>query len=309
MTTRSVAAIALGILVQTAVYAQPATERFSAIAPRMQQFVEKGEAAGIVTLIATKDRILHLNAVGKSDLSKDRAMRTDDIFWIASMTKPIVAVCIGMLADEGKLAFDDPIAKYLPEFADLSVSQNGETTKPARPVTLRDVMTHTSGLGELTPREPHLTLAETGKALAQRPLRFQPGARWAYSTAGIDILGRIVEVVGGMPLDQFLQKRVLDPLGMKTTSFWIDPKDEARWARPYRWNPQTSKLEETKIAYMYNTAVTDRQRPPLGGAGLFSTAEDIAKFYQMMLNGGALNGKRILRPETVKEMTRKQLGI
>ena len=160
--------------------------------------------------------MLHLKAVGKCDLSKDRAMRTDDIFWIASMTKPLVAVCIAILADEGKLAFDDPIAKHLPEFANLSVSQNGETTKPARQVTLRDVMTHTSGLGELTPREPHLTLAETSKALAQRPLRFQPGSRWAYSTAGIDILGRIVEVVGGTPLDQFLQKRVLDPLGMET---------------------------------------------------------------------------------------------
>jgi CubicO group peptidase (beta-lactamase class C family) len=157
-------------------------------------------------------------------------------------------------------------------------------------------------------REPHLTLAETGKKLSEQPLRFQPGSRWAYSTAGLDVLGRVVEAVSGMPFDQFLQKRVLDPLGMKDTSFWLAPEKESRWAQPYRWNAQTNKLEETVITYLYKTAPTDRQRPPLGGAGLFSTAEDVAKFYQMMLNQGTLNGKRILKAATVAEMTRKQTG-
>ncbi len=283
-------------------------DRFAAIAPRMQEFVDKGEAAGIVTLIATKDRLLHLDAVGKSDMAADRKMRTDDLFWIASMSKPITAVCIAILADDGKLRFDDPLAKYLPEFADVMVNENGQAVKPSRPVTLREVMTHTSGLGEMTNREPHLTLAETSRKLAQQPLRFQPGSRWAYSTAGMDILGRVVEVAGGMPFDSFLQRRVLDPLGMKNTSFWIAPREESRWVHSYRWNAQAGKLEETTISYLYKTAVTDRERPPLGGAGLFSTAEDIARFYQMMLNQGTLNGKRILKPETVAEMTRKQTG-
>jgi CubicO group peptidase (beta-lactamase class C family) len=286
---------------------QPA-DRFAAIAPRMREFVDKGEASGIVTLIATKDRILHLAAVGKTDMAKDRPMRTDDLFWIASMSKPITSVCIAILADEGKLAFDDPLAKHLPEFASLMVNQNGQLVKPSRPVTLRDVLTHTSGFGDMMNREPHLTLAETSVRLSQRPLRFQPGTRWSYSTAGMDILGRVVEVAGGMPFDQFLQKRVLDPLGMKNTSFWIAPQDLPRYALSYRWIAQTSKLEETTIPYLYNTAVTDRQRPPLGGAGLFSTAEDLTRFYQMMLNQGALNGRRILKPETVAEMTRKQTG-
>jgi CubicO group peptidase (beta-lactamase class C family) len=276
-----------------------APDRFAAIAPRMQEFVDKGEVAGIVTLLATRDRVIHLGAVGRTDLAKDRKMRPDDIFWIASMSKPVTSVCIAILADEGKLSFDDPLAKHLPEFASLSV---------AHPVTLRDVMTHTSGFGEMTEREPHLTLAETSRKLAGQPLRFQPGSRFSYSTAGIDILGRVVEVVSGMPFDQFLQKRVLNPLGMKDTSFWIAPEKESRYAHPYRWNAQASKLEETTIPYLYKTAVTDRQRPPLGGAGLFSTAGDIARFYQMMLNRGALNGKRILKPETVAEMTRKQTG-
>jgi CubicO group peptidase (beta-lactamase class C family) len=188
------------------------------------------------------------------------------------------------------------------------VDQNGQTAKPSRPVTLRDVMTHTSGLGELNNREPHLTLAETSQRLSQQPLRFQPGSRWAYSTAGMDVLGRVVEVASGMRFDEFLQKRVFDPLGMKDTSFWIAPERESRWAHSYRWNPQAAKLEETTISYLYKTAVTDRERPPLGGAGLFSTAEDIARFYRMLLNKGALNGKRILKPETVVEMTRKQTG-
>jgi CubicO group peptidase (beta-lactamase class C family) len=283
-------------------------DRFAAVAPRMQEFVNKGEASGIVTLIATKDRILHIGAVGKTDMAGDRKMRTDDIFWIASMSKPITAVCIAILADDSKLAFDDPLAKHLPEFAGVMVSENGQSVKPSRAITLRNVLTHTSGLGEMTSREPHLTLAETSQRLAQQPLRFQAGSRWAYSTAGIDILGRVVEVAGGMPFDQFLQKRVLDPLGMKDTSFWIAPEKQTRYARSYRWNAQAGKLEETSIPYLYKTAVTDRDRPPLGGAGLFSTAEDVARFYQMMLGGGSLNGKRILKPSTVAEMTSKQTG-
>jgi CubicO group peptidase (beta-lactamase class C family) len=207
-------------------------DRFAAVAPRMQEFVDKGEAAGIVTLIATRDRVIHLAAVGKTDMAKDRKMRTDDIFWIASMSKPITSVCIAILADDSKLRFDDPLAKYLPEFAGVMAGQNGETVKPSRPPTLRDVMTHTSGLGDMYKREPHWTLAETAKRLSQPPLRFQPGTRWAYSTAGMDVLGRVVEAASGMPFDQFLQKRVLDPLGMKDTSFRIAPEKESRWAHP-----------------------------------------------------------------------------
>ena len=189
--------------------AQPA-DRFAGIAPRMQEFVDKREAAGVVTLIATRDRVIHLAAVGKTDMAKDRKMKTDDIFWIASMSKPITAVCIAILADDGKLSFDDPLAKHLPEFAGVMVSQNGETVKPSRPPTLRDVMTHTSGLGDMYTREPHLTLAETGKKLSEQPLRFQPGSRWAYSTAGIDVLGRVVEVVSGMPFVMPLLRRILN---------------------------------------------------------------------------------------------------
>jgi CubicO group peptidase (beta-lactamase class C family) len=139
------------------------------------------------------------------------------------MSKPVTAVCIAILADQGRLQFDDPLPKQLPEFERLMASENGQPMNPARPVTLRHIMTHTSGFGEMTNRDPHRTLAETSRKLAQLPLRFQPGTRGAYSTAGFDILGRVVEVVSGLPFDRFPRQRVLDPLGMKigmkSTSF------------------------------------------------------------------------------------------
>jgi CubicO group peptidase (beta-lactamase class C family) len=299
----------------------PAQDKFAAIAPQMQAFVDKGEISGIVTLVATKDRVLHLAAVGTTNVATGRKMQTDDLFWIASMSKPITAVAVAMLVDDGKLKFDDPVEKYLPEFAHLMVVESqgrGAQAAPAtpaaapqpaaRPITLRDVLTHTSGIGELSKRDPHLTLAETSKLTGQLPLRFQPGTRWAYSTTGIDIMGRVVEVVSGMPYDAFLQKRLFDPLGMKNTTFWPTEEQAKRLAKSYVLNAQTKKLEETTISYMYNTVATDRGRPPLGGAGLYSTAEDVVKVYQMMLNQGEFNGQRILKAATVAEMTRKQTG-
>jgi CubicO group peptidase (beta-lactamase class C family) len=300
------ASAALAISTPDAV--QPAG-RFGLVAPRMQQFVDAGEAAGIVTLVATSDTVLHLSAVGKTDRAGDRRMKPDDIFWIASMTKPITAVAVALLVDDATLAFDDKVERYLPEFAGLQLKDDsGQLVKPARAITLRDVLTHTSGMSDVNRRDPHLTLEQTSRRIAQEPLIFQPGSRWSYSTAGIDVIGRVVEVASGMPFDRFLQKRVFDPLGMKDTSFWIDRGKYARWAHPYQWVAEEHTLRETAISFMYGTEVTDRQRPPLGGAGLFSTAGDIARFYQMMLSKGQANGRRLLEPGTVVELTRKQTG-
>jgi CubicO group peptidase (beta-lactamase class C family) len=290
-----------------------AQDPYAAIPAKVQPFVDSGEISGAVSLVATKDKVLHLSAVGVSDLATGRKMQADDLFWIASMTKPMAGVCVALLADDGKLAFDDPVEKFLPEFRGLWVvtEQSPERrvlVKAVRPITLRDVLTHTSGLGEYGATGPRWRLAELTRVLAREPLRFQPGSRWAYSTAGIDALGRVVEVVSGMPFAEFMQKRLLDPLGMTSTTFWLTAEQEKRFAHNYRMNATTRKLEETTIAYMYGGAVTDRARPPLGGAGLFSTAADLAKFYQMMLNGGELAGRRVLKPETVAEMTRKQTG-
>ena len=307
MSNRVLALLLVLVWIPPEVSAQSASS-FDAVAPAMQAFVDKGEAAGVVTLLATKDDVLHLGAAGVSDLAAARKMRTDDVFWIASMSKPITAVAVAILVDRGKLAFDDPLEKYLPEFRGLQVSAGGQLVPPSRPITIRDVLTHTSGLGEMAERDPHLTLAGTSRQLARQPLRFQPGSRWAYSTAGFDILGRVVEVIAGSPFDRFLQASIFDPLGMKDTSFWIQKAARQRWTRSYQWVAQESKLRETTISYLYGTDVSDRERPPLGGAGLFSTASDMVRFYQMMLNNGELDRRRILKPETVAEMTRKQTG-
>lgn len=301
---------ALGFLAALPTRAQ---DKFAAVPLAVQPFVDRGEISGAVMLVADQDHVLHLSAVGVSDVASGRKMRTDDIFWIASMTKPMTAVCVGILVDQGQLSFDDPVEKYLPEFRGQWVvaeqaADRRTLVKAARPVTLRDLLTHTSGLGEYPVTDPHWTLAEYVKVIAREPLRFQPGARWAYSTAGLDTLGRVVEVVSGIPFATFVQQRLLDPLGMKQTTFWPTVAEAPRFAHEYVRNEQAGKLEETPIHYMYGGAVTDPARPALGGAGLFSTAEDVTHFYQMMLHQGEFNGYRILQPATVAEMTRKQTG-
>ena len=288
-------------------------DRFASVPDQVRPFVEKGDISGAVMLVANRDRILHLSAVGVSNLSTGRPMRTDDLFWIASMSKPMTATCIGMLVDDGKIRFDDPVEKYLPEFRgqwvlEESTPDRRVLVKADRPITIRDLLTHTSGLGEYPVTQPHWTLSEFVKVLARQPLRFQPGTRWAYSTAGIDTLGRIVEVVSGESFAAFMQERLFDPLGMKEATFWPTEAQFARLAQSYHKTSATDTLHPAVIDYMYGGAIVDRRRPALGGAGIFATAADVAKFYQMALNGGTLNGHRILRSETLAEMTREQTG-
>jgi len=304
-------ALALALLQAAPIRAQ---DRFAALPQKVQPFVDKGEISGAVMLVADRDRVLHLSAVGVSDIATGRRMRTDDIFWIASMSKPITSVCIGILADEGRLSFDDPVEKFLPEFhgqwvIEEQAPERRILVRAARPITLRDLLTHTSGMGEYAVSDPHWTLSEYVKAVAREPLRFQPGGRWMYSTAGFDTLGRVVEAVSGMPFAAFIQHRLFDPLSMAQTTFWPTEAEAPRLAHEYVRNAEAGRLEETPIHYLYGGAVTDPARPALGGAGLFSTAQDVTRFYQMMLHGGELDGHRILRPATVAEMTRKQTGL
>lgn len=286
---------------------------FDGIASAIQPYVDRGEIAGAVSLVADKEKVLHLSAVGVSDLATGRKQRTDDIFWVASMTKPIAAVAVALLVDEGKLAWDDPVEKFLPEFRNQWVVQEQSAgrrvlVRSPRPITLRDVLSHTAGLGEYPVSSPHWSLAEFTKILAREPLRFPPGSRWAYSTAGIDVVGRVVEEVSGQRFADFVAERLLRPLGMTHTTWWVDGAQEGRLARSYRPDAATGRLIETAIPYLYGGAATDLARPALGGAGLFSTAEDICRFYQMMLNRGLAKGRQILQPGTVAELTRKQTG-
>ena len=283
----------------------------SAFRERLQPLVNDRTIAGAVALVANRDRILGVEAVGYADLSKGAELRVDDLFWIASMTKPIAAAAVLMLQDEGKLNVTDPVENHLPEFKDLWLLQQEDSkerklVRPERPITIRDLMTHTSGMGDPAPPSPHSTLAEAVMFYSQQPLRFQPGSRWQYSTAGIDVLGRIVEVVSGKACADFYTDRIFVPLGMKNTTFWPNARQAAHVAKSYKPG-QSSGLEETDI-FLVKGSLSDRRRTPRPGGGLFSTAHDVARFYQMMLNGGTLAGKRILSSESVAELTRTQTG-
>jgi CubicO group peptidase (beta-lactamase class C family) len=242
-------------------------------------------------------------------------MRPDTLFRIASMTKPITAIGIMMLAEEGKLAIDDPVERHLPEFrGQRMVAERSEETftltKPARPITLRDLLTHTSGLpGKPPPGLAELysqrdrTLAEAVIAFSQQPLEFEPGTRWAYCSPGIDTLGRIIEVVSGKSYEAFLQDRLFDPLGMTDTTFFPTPEQLRRAAVVY--NRKEGRLVP---AAAFRDGIPKDARYPLPAGGLFSTAPDLARLYQMMLSGGTLGGRRYLSEPTVAEMTRVHTG-
>lgn len=285
--------------------------RFAAVPEAMQRFVDDQSIAGAVTLVASPGHVLALDAVGFADCATHAPMRTDALFWIASMTKPMTAVAVLMLQDEGKLSVEDPVEKYLPEFqGQWLIAESGNDrrvlVRPARPITLRDLLTHTSGLSDVPTPRPHSTLAELVMGYAQQPLKFPPGSRWEYSNAGINTLGRIVEVVSGQPYAAFMRRRLFQPLGMKSTTFWPTPAQAKRLAKSYK-NKAGGGLEETDI-YFIQGPLSDRDRAPFPAGGLFSTAADVARFYQMMLNDGSWHGKRLLSSASVALMTHTQSG-
>jgi CubicO group peptidase (beta-lactamase class C family)/predicted esterase len=271
----------------------------AAISDRVGKSIAAKEVAGAVTLVATPDRVIHLGASGNAALDPDRAMQTDDIFWIASMSKPVLATLLLMLQDEGLLSVDDPVEKYLPEFKELKTADG----KPAR-VTIRHLLTHTSGMGEITAAQARdcKTLADVIPLYVAKPVSFTPGSKWAYCQSGINTGGRIAEVVTGESLDKLLRRRLFGPLGMKDTTFYLTEKQLPRLARSYR-RTDKGELEATDIAFLGGKSPTSRDRFPAPNGGLFSTAPDYARFCQMVLRGGELDGKRYLKPETVKLMT------
>lgn len=273
---------------------------FAKIAKRMQEFVDDGRIAGAVTLVADRSGVVHQAAVGKAEIEADRPMKTDAIFAIASMTKPIAATAVMILVGEGKLSLDDPISKFIPEFKDVTLRDG---TKPKREITLRDVMTHTSGLGG--DQRLSGTLAETAKQIATRPLDFEPGTKWQYSP-GLTIAGRVVEVAAGQPFDEFLAERIFQPLGMKDTTFEPSEEQRSRLAQLYKASDDGETLEPT--AHWIHDPSEGRERGPNPSGGLFSTAADLARFYRMILNGGELDGNRILSQDAVETMTRLQTG-
>lgn len=275
--------------------------RLSGVGAAMQDMVKKGEVSGAVTAVVSRDRLLHLEATGLADIASNRPMTTDTLFWIASMTKPVTGVAVLMLQDEGKLKASDPVATYLPAFAALKTPSG----KPAH-LTIAQLLTHTSGLGEADAagaREAR-TLADLEKLWLAAPMQYEPGSEWKYTQSGINAAARIVEVVSGKPFDVFVQERIFDPLGMKDTTFYPSDAQRPRLVTAYTKNKDTGALEVTPPRAEYGT----RNRPPLGNGGLYSTAPDYARFAQMLLNGGALDGRRYLSADAMSMLTTPMTG-
>ncbi len=293
------------------------SQRLQRIRDALQVDIDKGVVPGAVALIARRGKIAFLEALGYRDREAGAAIATDTIFRIASMTKPFTSVATMMLAEEGKLLLADPVSRYIPEFANLKVAvdSDGEaktlaTESLKREMTVQDLLRHTSGLTYAHLAGPQLkqayeaanvvdekqTNADMVAKLGKLPLAYQPGSTWQYGVS-TDVLGRVVEVAGGMTLDRFISERICKPLGLDNTGF--GPIDAARAAQP-QIDPASGKRPP-----MRDTGV--RPNWISGGSGLLSTAGDYVRFCQMLLNGGELGGMRLLSPTTVALMTSDHL--
>lgn len=285
------------------------------MAVTLQPFLDESHFAGAVMLVATPAKIVALEAIGSRDVKEGKPMRTDTVFWIASQTKPITAMAVMMLVDEGKIKLDDPVANYLPEFKEQWVVAEADENRrvlvrPRRPMQVRDLLTHTSGLPAKveieSPTLDRFGLETLVKRYGTYPLSSHPGEAYLYSNPGINTAGRIVEVVSGVSFEQFLGERIFKPLKMTDTTFWPDRAQQDRLAKSYR--PGPSGLEETRIEYL-QYPLDDRSRHAFPGGGLFSTASDLLAFYRLLVNEGVVEGRRLLSAHAVREMTRDQSQV
>lgn len=270
----------------------------------MQQHIARGAISGAVTTVVTKDRVLQLDAAGLADIATGRPMRTDAVFAVKSMTKPVTGIAVLMLQDEGRLHVDDPVAKYLPGFASLKTPSG----RPAN-LTIAQLLTHTSGLGEGlgeagSPADRARTLADLTRQALASPMQFEPGTRWKYTQSGINAAAHIVEKLSGLDFDRFLATRLFEPLGMQSTGFYPDEKIQGRLVTLYAKDQDTGVVQPVP----HRTDPAARDRPPLATSGLYSTAGDFSRLCQMLLNGGELEGRRYLEPATVKLLATPRTG-
>ncbi|MDX1979126.1 MAG: serine hydrolase domain-containing protein [Bryobacteraceae bacterium] len=290
-------------------------ERLARIPARMKSFVDAGKGPGIVTLVARNGHVAAVDAVGYFDAESKKAMPADAIFQIHSMTKPVVCLAVMMLMEEGKLALTDAVEKHLPEFRGQMLMEGGALRKPARPATIRDLMTHTSGM-MLNPPPGieelhgalHKSLKDVVLILSQQPLLFEPGSRWSYSNTGIAALARIIEVHSGMAFEKYLEARIFHPLGMSDT--YIYPPKEKFHRMPTAYILKDGKPVKYTMDPLGEGAMKFREnaRYPLPEGGIYSTATDLFHLYQLMLNKGVLNGVRLLSPASVEVMTAVHTG-
>jgi CubicO group peptidase (beta-lactamase class C family) len=329
-----------------------ASERLPRITQVMQNYVDSHQVTGAVSIVARRDKVVYFDAAGSMDLEHKTPMRKDAIFRMASMSKPVTGVAIMMLVEEGKVRLTDPVSRFIPEFKNLKVAQpkagapppaprrvpqQGSGTEPQaaaaggagrgrgapppefdevpaiREITVRDLLTHTSGLessglgnreaSRRAPRKSTDSLATYVPQLGKGPLDFQPGAQWSYSLlSGMETLGRIVEIASGQPFDVFLKTRLFDPLGMKDTGFIVPDDKLSRLVTLYQ------RTEGGGFEKLGTPEWLDTKTLFSGGGGLYSTAEDYLQFAQMLVNSGELNGKRFLSPRTVDLMSSNHVG-
>ncbi len=291
------------------------TERLNRITERLKADVDKGAIPGAVLLIARQGQIAYFEAIGQQDPEAKIPMARDSIFRIYSMTKPLTSVAVMMLVEEGKLSLDTPLGRIIPAFAEQKVAGTPDPVPARRPITIQDLMRHSSGItygffGEGIAKKAYVDAkifagdfdnAEFAERIAKLPLAYEPGTIWDYSHS-TDILGRVVEVVSGKSLYQFLRERLLDPLGMPDTAFYVtDKQKQGRLAEPFKTDRSIGvdvDFFDPRVAAKYES----------GGGGLTGTAMDYARFLQMMLNGGEFNEKRYLSPAIVDYMTSDHLG-
>ena len=266
----------------------------------MRQMVAQGEIAGAVTVVIGRERILHLECTGMADVAAERPMTPDTLFNIMSMTKPVTAVALLMLQDDGRLNVNDPVAKFIPEFAALRTPSG----RPAN-LTIAQLMTHTSGLGEAAgpaAREAR-TLADLVPLWLAAPMQYEPGAKWKYTQSGINCGARIVEVASGLTFPEFLARRLFTPPGMSDTTHTPSAAQATRIATPYAKARESGALEPGRVAFP-----APGERAPTGNAGLYASAPDYARFCRLLLNGGALDGRRYLSPAAMTLLTTPQTG-
>ena len=311
----------LAVSLWPAAWAQPEVEtegfspsRLARIAPAMKALVDSGSVPGAVTLIARNGKVVHFETHGFQDAAKSKPMQKDSLFRLASMTKPIVATAAMMLVEQGKLKLNDPLAQWLPELKDLKVETAAGDVPLARPLWVQDVFRHTAGFvyggATRSPRikkmysdlnieasEADITAEAMLKNLGTIPLSQQPGTMWEYSIA-TDVLGLLLERVEQKPLDAILKELLFDPLGMKDTTWWVEP---AQWGRMAE-APDSDPLKAGMLKSYRQNANPLGKSYFKGGAGLVSTASDYLKYAQMMVNGGDYDGRRYLSRKTVELM-------
>jgi CubicO group peptidase (beta-lactamase class C family) len=294
-------------------------ERLARLNAGMKELVDNGRLAGVVTMVSRHGKVVEFDAVGKRDIAANAPMQKDSIFRIYSMSKPITGVAMMMLFEEGKWQLNDPVAKYIPEFAKLKVystEANGNVALKDQnhPVTMRELMSHSGGFTygffsqtavdkmqiEADLLNPNNTLDEFIKRVAKLPLNSQPGSEWHYSIS-VDIQGYIVQKLSGMPFEEFLEKRIFKPLGMSDTGFYVPKEKLNRFAEFYSYD-NDGKLKAVGVREGLNHDFAAKPALSSGGGGLVSTAGDYMRFCQMLLNGGQLDGVRLLSPLTVELM-------